>query len=464
MQQPSAREQFASRAGFILMSAGCAIGLGNVWRFSYIAGEYGGGFFVLLYLLFLAILGFPVMLMELAVGRAGRSTFPGAFRNLQSPQSKFKWHKPVYWLFTGNLILLMFYTVITGWLLIYAAGYITGRMTAVVSTADSAKIFENLLASPMLQTVGLLVSVAITTLVCMGGVRKTIEKSIKIMMTGLFLLLIVLVIHALRLPNAIQGVSFFLKPDWQKFVGDGILNTVHAAMAQAFFTLSLGVGSMAVCGSYMPRERSLANEGVWIISLDTMVAVFSGLIIFPACAAFSINPNAGPPLIFITLPNVFANMQYGIFWGALFFVFLSIAAVSTLIAVFENLVSFGMDQWHWSRKRSCTIFTAILTVLSLPCIFGFNIWKRFQPFGKGSSVLDLEDFIISDNLLPLGAFYVALFCVSRYGWGKENFLQEINTGKGWQFPTWLFCYCKWVLPAVILLIWVIGIAKRFAWI
>ena len=463
MAEKSTRELFASRAGFILMSAGCAIGLGNVWSFSYVAGEYGGGFFVLLYLLFLAVLGFPVMLMELALGRAGRSTFPGAFRNLQPTNCKFQWYKPVYVLFSGNLILLMFYTVISGWLLIYAAKYLTGEVSKV-TTAQSAAVFENLLASPIAQISGTFAGILLTVLICIGGVRKTIEKAIKIMMAGLFLLLIILIIQAMRLPDAMKGVSFFLKPNWQKFMGDGIFNTIHAAMAQAFFTLSLGVGSMAICGSYMPRGRSLANEGVWIIVLDTFAAVFSGLIIFPACAAFGINPNAGPPLIFITLPNVFANMQYGMFWGFLFFIFLAIAALSTLIAVFENLVSFGMDEWKWSRKRSCGIFAALLSIASLPCIFGFNLWKKFQPLGKGSNILDLEDFIISDNLLPLGALYITIFCMSRYGWGKENLFKEINTGKGWNFPAGLAFYCKWILPLIILLIWVIGIAKRFNWL
>ena len=463
MQEKSTRELFASRAGFILMSAGCAIGLGNVWRFSYIAGEYGGGFFLILYLLFLAILGFPVMLMELAVGRAGQSTFPGAVRNLQPANGKFQWYKPVYVLFSGNLILLMFYTVISGWLLIYAAKYLSGEMSKV-STAQSAAIFENLLASPTAQIIGTFAGVLLTVLVCIGGVRKTIEKTIKIMMVGLFILMIILIIQALRLPNAAKGLSFFLKPDWQKFMGDGIFDTIHAAMSQAFFTLSLGVGGMTVCGSYMPHERSLANEGTWIIVLDTLAAVFSGLIIFPACAAFGINPNAGPPLIFITLPNVFANMQYGMVWGFLFFIFLAIAALSTLIAVFENLVAFGMDEWNWSRKRSCGIFALIVSVTTLPCILGFNLWKKFQPLGKDTNVLDLEDFIISDNLLPLGALYITFFCMSRYGWSKEKFFNEVNIGKGWKIPVKLAFYCQWILPLIILLIWVISIAKRFNWL
>ncbi len=460
MDKQVQREQFSSRVGFILMAAGCAIGLGNVWRFSYIAGEYGGGFFLLLYLLFLVILGFPVLLMELAIGRAGRSTFPGAFRNLQPPQGKFKWHKFVFLLFSGNLILLMFYSVIAGWLLFYATGYIRGEFTGV-TPEQSGKFFNNMLADPAAQTISMLVGVLITVVVCMGGVRKTIEKVIKYMMIGLLVLLLALVFYALSMPNAVKGLSFFLKPDWGKFVGDGVLNTAHAAMAQAFFTLSLGVGSMAICGSYTSRERSLASEGVWIITLDTLVAVFSGLVIFPACASSNIAPDAGPPLIFITLPNVFANMQYGNFWGFLFFIFLAFAALSTLIAVFENLVSFGMDELKWSRKRSGIFFAVLLAILSMPCILGFNLLKKFQPFGPGSNVLDLEDFIVSDNLLPLGALYIIIFCTSRYGWGREKFMQEINTGSGIKIPEIFHFYLKWILPVLVLTIWFIGIAKRF---
>ena len=460
MEIKSQREQFASRAGFILMAAGCAIGLGNVWRFSYIAGEYGGGFFVLLYLLFLVILGFPVMLMELAVGRAGRSTFPEAFRKLQPANSRFPWHKPVFVFFSGNLILLMFYSVITGWLLVYAAGYLKGSFKNI-TPEQSAGFFSNMLADPVTQIIGMLSAVLLTVTVCLGGLRKTIEKVIKIMMAGLFVLLLLLVFQALSLPDAAKGVGFFLKPDWGKFLGDGVLNTIHAAMAQAFFTLSLGVGSMAICGSYTSDNNSLAKDGLWILLLDTVVAVFSGLIIFPVCASFSISPNAGPPLIFITLPNVFANMQYAAVWGFLFFIFLAIAALSTLIAVFENLVAFGIDHWHWSRKRSGGIFAIILTVFSMPCIFGFNLLKKFQPLGPGSNVLDLEDFIVSDNLLPLGALYIVIFCTSRYGWGKENLRKEISNGSGWKIPRGLDFYLRWVLPVLILTIWFIGIAKRF---
>ena len=455
MKNNNSRELFASRIGFILMTAGCAIGLGNVWRFSYITGQYGGGFFLLLYLLFLVILGFPVMLMELAIGRAGRSTFPGAFRKLQSPQSSFKWYKPVYGLFSGNLILLMFYTVITGWLFIYALDFATGKFNGV-STGESKVIFGNMLANPTLQTISMLAGVVITTLICMGGIRKTVEKVIKFMMSGLFALLLLLVIQSLMLDNASAGLKFFLKPDIDKFFSDGVLNTVHAAMAQAFFTLSLGIGSIAVCGSYMASGTSLSREGIWIIALDTMVAIASGLIIFPACAAFNIQPDAGPSLVFITLPNVFANMAWGNMWGFMFFIFLSIAALSTLIAVFENLVAFGMDEWMWSRKKSCWIFGAVLAVLSMPCILGFNLWQNIQPLGAGSSVLDLEDFIVSNNLLPLGALFITVFCTRRYGW-MNGFFNELGLVPG----KIILFYLRWILPMIILLIWLIGWQQKF---
>lgn len=460
MEQKTQRELFASRLGFILMTAGCAVGLGNVWRFSYITGQYGGGFFVVLYLGFLLLLGFPVMLMELSLGRAGRSTYPGAFRKLQNQQCRFNWYKPVYLLFAGNLILLMFYSVITGWLLIYAVGFLQGKF-ANVTAATSAAIFGNMLNDPCSQTVSMIISVLITVLVCVGGIRKTIEKTIKIMMFGLFVLLLVLVVQSLQQPGAMKGVSFFLKPDWNKFVSDGILSTIHAAMAQAFFTLSLGIGSIAVCGSYTPDQNSLVKESTWIILLDTFVAVASGLIIFPACASFNIKPDAGPSLIFITLPSVFDSMNGGALWGFIFFIFLSIAALSTLIAVFENLVAFGMDQWRWSRKYSCGIFGILLTVFSLPCIFGFNIWKNFHPLGNSSNILDLEDFIVSDNLLPLGALYLTVFCMNRYGWGAENFLSAASNGRVRKSTKGLYFYLTWVLPVMIFVIWLIGLARRF---
>jgi len=451
------REHFGSRLGFILMTAGCAIGLGNVWRFPYITGKYGGGLFVLLYLFFLLVLGFPVLMMELAVGRAGQSTFPGAFRKLQNPGTKYKWHLPVYLLFAGNMILLMFYTVVTGWLVAYSTFYLTGKGGTL--TGES---FDNFLASPGQQTAFMLAALLFTVLICLGGVQKTIEKSIKVMMGGLVIILGVLVFHALRLPGAGKGLRFFLCPDFAGFTPGQWLDAVHAAMAQAFFTLSLGIGSIAVCGSYFDRKRSLPQEGFWIAILDTSVAICSGLIIFPCCAAFGVSPDGGPPLIFITLPKVFQDMPGGFFWGALFFIFLSVAAISTLIAVFENLVAFGMDEFNWKRGKSCTFFGIALAVLSMPCILGYNLWKKFQPFGKDSSVLDLEDFIVSDNLLPLGALYLSVFCLIKAGWGKENLRTELNTGTGWKLPAWFVKVIPWYLPVLIFAIWLIGILKKFA--
>ena len=446
------REQLASRLGFILLTAGCAIGLGNVWRVPYVTGQHGGGLFVLFYLLFLLIMGFPVLVMELAVGRAGRSTYPGAFAKLQNPDCRFRWRPMGYVLFSGNLILLMFYTAVTGWLLAYAGAYLAGRGGAL-----EAEDFSRLLASPGRQTCYMLLALAITVAVCMGGVRQTIEKSIKFMMAGLFLLLAALVVNALRLPGAEEGVAFFLQPDPAGLAQAGLGKTIHAAMTQAFFTLSIGIGALAVCGSYFGRDRSLPLEGLWIILLDTLVAIAAGLIIFPSCQAFGIAPDAGPSLIFITLPRVFQNLPGGGFWGALFFIFLSVAALSTLIAVFENLTAFGMDEFHWSRKRSCAVFGVALTALSIPCILGFNLWRNFHPLGKGSNILDLEDFIVSNNLLPLGAFYLTVFCMHRCGWGAENALAEINAGEGWRFPRWPLFYLKWILPLIILLIWVLEI-------
>lgn len=450
------REHFASRLGFIFMTAGCAIGLGNVWRFPYTAGTNGGGFFVLLYLLCLTLFGIPVLMMELAIGRAGQSTFPGAFRRLQNPESKFKWHIPAYGLFTGNMILLMFYTVVTGWLLIYTFRF----MTADPGVYDE-KFFGQMLTSIPIQSYGMFAALLATLVICLGGVQKVIEKSIKIMMGGLFALLLILVINSLSLKGASEGVAFFLKPDISDFAGENFLKTLHAAMAQAFFTLSLGIGSIAICGSYINKERSLFQEGLWIIFLDTTVAISSGLIIFPACMAFGVEPDSGPPLIFITLPKVFMTIKFGFFWGSLFFLFLSVAALSTLVAVFENLVAFGIDEFKWKRQKSGIIFGIILGILSMPCILGFNLWKKFQPLGSGSSILDLEDFIVSANLLPLGSIFMLLFCMNRKGWGSRNFFTELNTGKGWKFPEWTENYIKFIVCPILIILWAVGIVEKF---
>ena len=450
------REQLASRLGFILMTAGCAIGLGNIWRFPFIVGKNGGGFFVLLYFLCLALMGFPILLLELSVGRAGRSVLPGALRNLKNPESKFKWEIPAYVFFAGNMILLMFYSVLTGWLFSYMCNFMIGN-----SKVMEAEFFTNLLASPWHQIAYLALSLLITFVICMGGVQKTIEKSIKFMMLGLLILLIVLLVKVNLLPNSFNGVRFFLKPDWQNFIGNHPWQTLYDAMTQSFFTLSLGIGSIAICGSYTSKNKSLIAEGRWIIGLDTFVAVCAGFIIFPACFAFNVQPDAGPPLIFITLPQVFKSMSLPYFWGALFFLFLFVAALSTLVAVFENLVAFGIDEYHWSRKKSNAIFGTALSVLSLPCIFGFNIWQKFQPLKEGKNILDLEDFIVSQNLLPLGALYITIFCTNRMGWGEQNSLAEINTGDGPRLSKWVIPYLKYVLPVIIFGIWITGLITYF---
>ena len=400
------REHFATRLGFIFMTAGCAIGLGNVWRFPYVAGANGGALFVLFYIACLILFGLPVLLMELALGRAGQSTYPGAFAKLQNQQVRFKWKNPAYLLFAGNMILLMFYSVVTGWVLFYTAKFFVRDENVL-----DAELFGRFLASPREQTWYMILAVVITALICIGGVKKVIEKSIKVMMAGLFLLLGVLVVYAFTLPDASEGIKFFLAPDFSSVTGQNLRSTLCAALGQAFFTLSIGIGSVAVCGSYVNRERSLFQEGLWIILLDTVVAVASGLIIFPCCAAFGVNPDAGPKLIFVTLTKVFGNMHFPYLWGGLFFLFLSVAALSTLIAVFENLVAFGMDEFKWSRKKSCGIFFITLLILSMPCVLGFNYWQGFEPLGKGSNILDLEDFIVSSNLLPLGALYLTVFCM-----------------------------------------------------
>lgn len=446
------REHFATRLGFIFMTAGCAIGLGNVWRFPFVAGKNGGALFVMLYIGCLILFGLPVLLMELALGRAGQSTFPGAFAKLQNKSTRFNWKIPSYLLFTGNMILLMFYSVVTGWLLFYAMKFISGNREVW-----DPELFKKLLASPQEQFIYMFISVVMTVFICAGGVKRMIEKSIKVMMAGLFILLAIMMFYAFSLPNSLQGVKFFLAPDVSALTGKSFLTTLNAAMAQAFFTLSLGIGSIAVCGSYLKKDRSLFQEGFWIILLDTLVAIASGLIVFPCCAAFGVSPDAGPPLIFITLPKVFAQFGYPYMWGTLFFVFLFVAALSTLVAVFENLVAFGMDEFNWERKKSCSVFAVALFLLSIPCILGFNWWKKFQPLGEGSSVLDLEDFIVSANLLPLGALYLTVFCLSRFGWGADNFFKELNTGKGWKFPTWTRYYIMLVIPVVVFAIWLVGI-------
>ncbi len=447
------REKFGSRMGFILLSAGCAIGIGNVWRFPYIAGMYGGGMFVLFYLFFLIAMGIPVMTMEFAVGRASRKSVIKSFTELEKPGHK--WHLHGYLGMAGNYILMMFYTIVAGWMLYYFYQMLTGQFIGK-DTTQVADMFQGMLESPQVLTTVMVIIVASGILVCSLGLQKGVEKITKIMMTLLLLIMVVLAIRGMTLPGGTEGLNFYLLPDVQRMLDVGIFETVTAAMNQAFFTLSLGIGSMAIFGSYIDKSRSLLGESVNIAILDTFVALVSGLIIFPTCFAFDISPDMGPSLIFITLPNIFNNMAGGRVWGTLFFVFMTFAAFSTILAVFENIISCGMDLFHWSRKKSCLVNLIALTVLSLPCVFGFNIWSAFQPLGEGSTVLDLEDFIVSNILLPMGSLIYLLFCVTRYGWGFENYLKETNTGEGLKMPKAIRIYVTFILPILLLFLIVKG--------
>jgi len=450
MQQ---RENLASRLGFILISAGCAIGLGNVWRFPYIVGQYGGALFVLIYLFFLVILGIPVMSMEFSVGRASRRSIASSFHVLEPKGSK--WHVFGSLGFLGNLMLLMFYTTIAGWMLIYFVKSASGAFAGMDAAAVGG-VFEALTLNPALMTVGMVASVAIGMAVCGMGLQNGVERITKWMMLALLAIMVILAARSVTLPGAAEGLRFYLMPNLSVFERYSVHEVVFAAMGQSFFTLSLGIGSMAIFGSYIGKERRLVGEAVNITLLDTFVAITAGLIIFPACAAYGVAADSGPGLIFVTLPNVFNNMAGGRLWGSLFFVFLSFAALSTVIAVFENIVAGAMEKWNWSRKRAVLVCGVVLMVLSLPCILGFNVLSGFQPLGKGSGVLDLEDFIVSNNLLPLGSLIYVLFCVSPWGWGWKNYLAEANTGKGIVMPRQLRIYLTYILPLIILYIFVSG--------
>ena len=432
------RETFASRFGFVLISAGCAIGLGNVWRFPFIVGQYGGAAFVLIYLFFLFVMGLPIMAMEFAVGRASRKSIAVSFHALEPAGSKWHW----YSLFgmAGNYMLMMFYTTVAGWMLIYFAKMASGTFTGL-DAAGMEAVFSGMLAQPGLMLAGMTLVVLLCMGICSRGLQNGVERITKYMMLALLFLLFALAVRSVTLPGAGEGLAFYLKPDFSKLAEDAsgafsfarLGEVVFAAMGQAFFTLSLGIGAMAIFGSYIGKERRLLGEALNVTLLDTFVAFVSGLVIFPAAFAFGITPDAGPSLIFVTLPNVFNAMPGGRLWGALFFIFLSFAALSTVIAVFENILSCCMDRWGWSRRRAAAVNLVLIFVLSLPCLLGFNLLSDVQIMGGG--IMDFEDFILSNNLLPLGSLIYLLFCVSKCGWGWENFLNEANTGEGLRFPS-----------------------------
>jgi len=454
------REKFGSRLGFILVSAGCAVGLGNVWKFPYMCGQYGGAAFILIYLIFLAILGFPIMVCEFSVGRGSQKSCATSFRELEPEGTR--WHHFGYFGMAGNYLLMMFYTMVAGWMMYYCYRCLSGEFTgtALSPEAVTAK-FNEMTGSAGIMTVWTILTILLAFGICSLGVQKGVEKITKVMMLCLLGLIAVLAVHSLMLPGAAEGVKFYLLPDFKNMAEKGIGNVVFGAMSQAFFTLSIGVGSMAIFGSYLDKSRSLTGETVSITLLDTFVALMAGLIIIPACFSFGIEPGVGPSLIFITLPNIFNQMAGGRVWGTLFFLFLSFAALSTVIAVFENIISFAIDLWGWQRKKAVTVNIIAIILLSLPCILGFNLLSGIQPLGGGSTIMDLEDFLVSNNLLPLGCLVYLTFCTTKNGWGWENFIREANSGKGMGFPKKLKWYMTFVLPFIVVVIYLKGYYDMF---
>ncbi len=454
------REKFGSRLGFILVSAGCAVGLGNVWKFPYMCGQYGGALFILIYLFFLVFLGFPIMVCEFSVGRGSQKSVATSFQALQPKGTR--WHKFSYLGIAANYLLMMFYTSVAGWLLYYCFRSLRGDFTnTALSVADVEGKYGTMLENPLVMILWMIIVVLLSFGICSLGVQKGVEKITKVMMVCLFLLIIVLAVNSLLLPNSGKGVEFYLVPDLSVLKEKGVGNIIFAAMSQSFFTLSIGIGSMAIFGSYLSKDRSLTGETLSITVLDTFVALMSGLIIIPACFSFGIEPGAGPSLIFITLPNIFNQMAGGRIWGTLFFLFLSFAALSTVVAVFENIIAFAMDLWGWSRKKAVLINIVLIVLLSLPCVLGFNVLSQIQPIGSGSTIMDLEDFIVSNNLLPLGSLVYVMFCTKKNGWGWDSFIKEANTGNGMGFPRFLRAYMTYILPVVIVLIYLKGYYDMF---
>ncbi len=448
------RENLGSRLGFILISAGCAIGIGNVWKFPYLCGQSGGGLFVLVYLFFLIILGLPTMTMEFAMGRAARKSPLKMYQELEPKGSK--WHLHGMLCLIGNYLLMMYYTTVAGWMLQYfvrtAAGSFSGMNAEQVGEA-----FGSGLGNPLIQVGCMAIVVVLGFFVNSQGLQNGLEKVTKVMMIALLVIMVILAVNSIFLPGAGEGLKFYLQPSLTRAREIGFFQVISSAMNQAFFTLSIGIGSMAIFGSYIGRDQALLGESVNVIILDTFVAICSGLIIFPACFAYGVQPDSGPSLIFITLPNIFNNMKMGRLWGSLFFVFMTFAAFSTVLAVFENIMAMVMDLFGWSRKKSGFVNTIAMLLLSLPCALGFNVWSFIQPLGEGSSVLDFEDLIVSNYILPIGAFIFVLFCTTRYGWGWDNFVKEANEGEGFKVQKWMQPYVTYVLPLIVILVFILGI-------
>ena len=452
------RETFGSRLGFILVSAGCAVGIGNVWKFPYMCGQFGGAAFILIYLVFLLIMGIPVMVCEFGVGRASRHSVAAAYETLEPKGTK--WYITKWIGIIGCYFLMMFYTTVGGWMLYYCVRSFSGDFVGADMETVSAG-FSDMLGNMPLMTFWTILICIIGFGVCAFGIQKGIEKVSKFMMTALLLIMIVLAIHSVMMKGAGAGIRFYLIPDFRQMAEIGIGNVIFGAMSQAFFTLSIGIGAMLIFGSYMEKDQRLFGEAVNITVLDTVVALMAGFIIIPACFAYGIEPGAGPSLIFITIPNIFAQVAGGRVWGGLFFLFLSFAAFTTLVAVFENIISFDIDLFGWSRKKSTLVSLILIIILSMPCVMGFNVLAGFTPLGEGSTIMDLEDFIVSNNLLPLGSLGYVLFCTKKNGWGWNHFLEEINQGEGWKFPSGIKGYMSYGLPLLIIIIYLKGYYDKF---
>lgn len=449
------RDRFSSNIGFLLVSAGCAIGLGNVWRFPYITGEYGGAAFLILYIVFLALFGLPMLTMEYTVGRASQKSISRAFDVLEPKGTK--WHFMRWVGFIGNFLLMMFYTCVAGWMLNYFVKMSSGAFNGM-DTAQVGGVFEAMLANPGEVVLWTVIVCVIGMLVCALGVNKGVERVTKFMMCALFIILLVLVIRAVTLPGAEGGLAFYLMPDFSKMFDNGpggFAEVVYAAMGQSFFTLSIGIGSMEIFGSYLGKERRIFGQALSVGVLDTVIALMAGLIIFPACFAFGVDPGSGPGLVFVTLPNVFAQMWLGQLWGALFFLFMSFAALSTVIAVFENIIAMFMDYKGWPRKKTVGIALVLITILSLPCALGFNVLSGVQIPGIGD-IQGIEDFIVSNNLLPLGSLVFLLFCTRKFGWGWKNFIKEVDTGEGMKFPQWMHGWVSYCIPVLLVIVFIMG--------
>ena len=448
------RESFGSRLGFLLVSAGCAIGIGNVWRFPYIAGKNGGGYFVLFYLICLLVMGVPVLTMELAVGRGSRKSAVLGYRALEKPGSK--WHIHGWFCLAGCYLLMMYYTTVTGWMVSYFCKFLTGAFHSGMEAEAASGVFGEMLANPGSMALFTEIVVVAGLIVCSFGLQKGLERVTKVMMLALLALILVLAVHSLTLSGAAEGMKFYLLPSVESIRQNGLGSLITDAMNQAFFTLSLGIAAMEIFGSYMSEQHTLPGEAVRICALDTFVALMAGTIIFPACFTFGVEPGQGPSLIFMTLPQVFVNMTGGRFWGTLFFLFMVFASFSTVLAVFENIIAICMDTFGWERRKAVVINGVLLAMLSLPCVFGYNIWSDFHPI-PGKDVLDSEDFLVSNLLLPIGSLVYLLFCVSKWGWGFDKYLAEANQGQGLKFARWLKPYFQWVLPILIVIILVQGL-------